>query len=91
MAGVGSTDELLLFSLYGVGRSHVVTGDVTFLPGVDGAGLPPVTFPAVRDTEIHHDSNRNIIIMEKHFNAILMQGVAFKSPVDKKSTNKKRS
>lgn len=48
--GVESNDELLLFSLYGVGRSHVVTGDVTFLPGVDGASLPPVTLPAVTDT-----------------------------------------
>lgn len=37
--------KLLLFSLYGVGWSHVVTGDVTLLSGVDGASLPPVTFP----------------------------------------------
>lgn len=42
---VKSVNELLLFCLYGVGWSHVVTGDVTFLAGVDGAGLPPVSFP----------------------------------------------
>lgn len=29
----------------GVGRGDVVTGDETGLPGVDGAGLPPVPFP----------------------------------------------
>lgn len=40
--------ELLLFSLYGVGWSHVVTGDVAFLSGVDGASLPPVAFPEKR-------------------------------------------
>lgn len=38
-------NELSLFGLDGVGWSHVVAGDVTFLPGVDGASLPPVAFP----------------------------------------------
>ncbi len=47
--------ELLLFSLYGVSWSHVVTGDVTFLSGVDGASLPPVAFPEDRrKVEITH-------------------------------------
>lgn len=43
--------ELLLFSLYGVGGGHVVTGDVTFLSGVDGASLPPVAFPKEREVD----------------------------------------
>lgn len=38
-------NERLLFSLYGVGWSHVVAGDVTFLSGVNGASLPPVALP----------------------------------------------
>lgn len=38
-------NKLSLFGLDGVGWSHVVAGDVTFLPGVDGASLPPVAFP----------------------------------------------
>ena len=37
--------EFSLLSLYGVSWGHVVTGDVTFLSSVDGASLPPVTFP----------------------------------------------
>lgn len=40
--------EFLLFSLYGVCWSHIVTGDITFLPCVDGARLPPVAFPEER-------------------------------------------
>lgn len=36
--------KFLLFSLNGVGRRHIVTGDVTFMSRVDGASLPPVTF-----------------------------------------------
>lgn len=43
--------EFLLFSLYGVSGSHVVTGDVTFLSGVDGASLPPVAFPEEREVD----------------------------------------
>lgn len=39
----------LLFSLYGVGWGHIVTGDITFLSGVDGASLPPVTLPKGRN------------------------------------------
>lgn len=38
-------NKLSLFSLDGVGWSHVVAGNVTFLSGVDGASLPPVAFP----------------------------------------------
>lgn len=51
-------NELLLFRLYGVGWSHVVTGDVTFLPGVDGASLPPVAFPEHRRTLGIRNSHR---------------------------------
>lgn len=59
-------NELLLFSLYGVGWSHVVTGDVTFLSGVDGARLPPVAFPEerskleIRNTQYRHKSMNEI-------------------------------
>lgn len=45
---VRNSNKLSLFSLYGVGWSHVVTGDVTFLSGVDGTSLPPVAFPEER-------------------------------------------
>lgn len=40
--------DFLLFSLYGVSWGHIVTGDITFLSGVDGASLPPVAFPKER-------------------------------------------
>lgn len=57
---VQSVHELLLFSLYGVGRSHIVTGDVTFLSGVDGTSLPPVAFPEEKSPlEIRNTRYRN--------------------------------
>lgn len=61
---VGKGNELLLFSLNGVGWSHVVTGDVTFLSGVDGASLPPVAFPEerskleIRNAQYRHKGRR---------------------------------
>lgn len=45
---VRNSNKLSLFSLYGVGWSHVVTGDVTFLSSVDRTSLPPVAFPEER-------------------------------------------
>lgn len=57
---VQSVHELLLLSLYGVGWSHIVTGDVTFLSGVDGASLPPVTFPGEKSQlEIRNTRYKN--------------------------------
>lgn len=45
-------NELSLFGLYGVGWSHVVTGDVTFLSSVDGVSHPPVAFPRINRKQI---------------------------------------
>lgn len=89
--GVKSNEELLLFSLYGVGRSHVVTGDVTFLPGVDGASLPPVTFPVVRDTwsEEWTGFSTTATAPTSLWENTSLQGVAFKLPVDDKAQTKK--
>lgn len=42
MSGNGAS----LFSLDGVGRGHVIAGDVACPPRGDGAGLPPVPFSA---------------------------------------------
>lgn len=50
--------EFSLFSLYGVGWSHVVTGDVTFLSSVDGASLPPVAFPTDKRKRILQINNQ---------------------------------
>lgn len=46
---VRKDDEFSLFSLYRVSWGHVVTGDVSFLSGVNGASLPPITFPEERN------------------------------------------
>lgn len=45
VGGRGGRSHLLL-GLDGISRSHVVAGDVAFLPGVDRASLPPVAFTA---------------------------------------------
>lgn len=43
---IKSSNEVSLFSLNGVSRGHIIAGDVAFLPRVDGASLPPVSFSA---------------------------------------------
>lgn len=42
----GKKKKGLLFCLDGVGRSHVIAGDVTALSGGQGARQPPVPFSA---------------------------------------------
>lgn len=51
---IRSGSEALLFSLDGVSRGHIIAGDVAFPPRVDGASLPPVSFPTRITQETWH-------------------------------------
>lgn len=64
---VREDNEFSLFSLYGVSWGHVVTGDVTFLSGVNGASLPPVAFPEEKKSK---EKVRNRQYRHKHIGKI---------------------